>query len=77
MFLARSLATRCKISLYKESKLKNDRKHSRNALFERTTRWRVMPYACGDYIHDFVVITYQSFGLDKKIPRNKSEEFFV
>ena len=28
----------------------------------------VMPYAYGDSIHDCVVITYQSFGLDKKIP---------
>ena len=30
------------------------------------TRWSVMPYACGDSIHDCVVITYQSFGLDRK-----------
>ena len=32
----------------------------------RNARWRVMPYACGDSIHDCVVITYQSFGLDRK-----------
>ena len=25
-----------------------------------------MPYAYGDSIHDCVVITYQSFGLDRK-----------
>ena len=30
------------------------------------TRQSVMPYAYGDYIHDYVVITYQSFGLDRK-----------
>ena len=30
------------------------------------TRWRVMPYACGDYILTCGEITYQSFGLDRK-----------
>ena len=30
------------------------------------TRRSVMPYACGDSIHACVVITYQSFGLDRK-----------
>ena len=29
------------------------------------TRWRVMPYAFGDYILTCGEITYQSFGLDK------------
>ena len=38
--------------------------------------YRVMPYACGDYIHDFVVVTYQSFGLDKKTPEQSSDVFF-
>ena len=32
----------------------------------KNTRWCVMPYACGDSMHDCVVIAYQSFGLDRK-----------
>ena len=37
-----------------------------SSIRRKNTRYRVMPYACGDYIHDYVVITYQSFGLDRK-----------
>ena len=33
---------------------------------KENTRWRVMPYACGDYILTCGEITYQSFGLDRK-----------
>ena len=32
----------------------------------KDTRCRVMPYACGNAIHDCVVIPCQSFGLDRK-----------
>ena len=42
----------------------------------KDARWRVMPYACGDYIHDCVVITYQSFGLDKKRTKRLLRSFF-
>ena len=37
-----------------------------SSIRRENTRYRVMPYACGDSIHDCVVITYQSFGLDRK-----------
>ena len=33
---------------------------------EGNTRLSVMPYAFGNYIHDYVVIPCQSFGLDRK-----------
>ena len=33
---------------------------------KENARWRVMPYAYGDYILTCGEITYQSFGLDKK-----------
>ena len=36
---------------------------------KENTRWRVMPYAFGDYILTCGEMTYQSFGLDKKIHR--------
>ena len=39
---------------------------------KENARYRVMPYACGDYILTCGEITYQSFGLDKKIPRNNA-----
>ena len=41
---------------------------------KENTRDRAMPYACGDSIHDCVVISYQSFGLDKK---ERSDRFVL
>ncbi len=41
------------------------------------TRLRVMPYACGDSILTYGEITYQPFGLDKKIPSQLRWNFFV
>ena len=38
---------------------------------KENTRWRVMPCACGNSIHNRVVITYQSFGLDRKIAKRR------
>ena len=40
-------------------------------------RARIAPFRLKtDYIHDFVVATYQSFGLDKKTPEQSSDVFF-
>ena len=35
-----------------------------------------MPYTFGDSIHDCVVITYQSFGLNQKTPSREDLVFF-
>ena len=40
------------------------------------TRWRVMPYACGDSILTCGEIAYQSFGLDKKRTKRLLRSFF-
>ena len=42
----------------------------------KNTRWRVMPYAYGDYILTCGEITYQSFGLDKKRTKRLIRSFF-
>ena len=43
---------------------------------EEDTRWCVMPCAYGDYIHDCVVISCQSFGLGKKRTKQLLRSFF-
>ena len=43
---------------------------------KENTRDRVMPYAGGDSIHDCVVISCQSFGLDKKRTKRSLRSFF-
>ena len=41
------------------------------------TRYRVIPYACGDYIHACGAIPYQPFGLDRKKAVKKRSFFLV
>ena len=43
---------------------------------KENARWRVMPYAYGDYILTCGEITYQSFGLDKKRTKQLLRSFF-
>ena len=43
----------------------------------KNTRWRVMPYAYGDYILTCGEIPYQSFGLDRKKTIRKRSFFLV
>ena len=43
----------------------------------RNARRGVMPYAYGNSIPDFIVITYQSFGLDRKKTVRKRSFFLV
>ena len=43
---------------------------------KENARWRVMPYAYGDYILTCGEITYQSFGLDKKRTKRMLRSFF-
>ena len=42
----------------------------------KNTRYRVMPYAYGDYILTCGEIPYQSFGLDKKRTKRLLRSFF-
>jgi hypothetical protein len=44
---------------------------------KENARWRVMPYAYGDYILTCGEIPYQSFGLDKKRTKQLLRSFFA